>query len=409
MTKTRLLIASLLISISLVAQEANPEKEKTVEFSGLIRYDAYFDTYQSSTLRDGDVYLYPLKQKLNADNKDINAYNQLNMFAYETRLRAKVNGPEALGAKLSGLIEIDFEGRANGHENAPRARHLFMNLDWGKTKLLFGQYWHPLFVTECFPEVLVAGGGAPFNPFNRSTQVLLKHKLSTNLEIGGAAVSHFDMSSIAGVPAQNNAAIPDFHGHLKYISSNISTGLVGGYRILKPRTMLADSTLTTQKLGSFDVAAFLKIKHNNHTLKFYGVYGQEMTPFIMIGGAAPAQDPLTVADYSYGNINTFAVWSEYIYKWNAFDFGLFVAYTANTGSDTENLYVAQGFTRNADIDNIFRLSPRAIYTSGKLSFTLEYMLTGATYTDIQNNSYKALKTYDAVYNHRMAFAAAYTF
>jgi hypothetical protein len=134
-----------------------------------------------------------------------------------------------------------------------------------------------------------------------------------------------------------------------------------------------------------------------------------MTPFIMIGGAAPAQDPLTVADYSYGNINTFAVWSEYIYKWNAFDFGLFVAYTANTGSDTENLYVAQGFTRNADIDNIFRLSPRAIYTSGKLSFTLEYMLTGATYTDIQNNSYKALKTYDAVYNHRMAFAAAYTF
>ena len=37
------------------------------------------------------------------------------------------------------------------------------------------------------------------------------------------------------------------------------------------------------------------------------------------------------------------------------------------------------------------------------------MLTGATYTDLQNNAYKALETYDAVYNHRMAFAAAYTF
>lgn len=331
------------------------------------------------------------------------------MFAYETRLRAKVNGPEAFGAKLSGLIEIDFEGRANGHENAPRARHLFMNLDWGKTSLLFGQYWHPLFVTECFPEVLVAGGGAPFNPFNRSTQVLLKHKLSDQIEIAGAALSHFDMSSIAGVSAQNNAAIPDFHGHLKYNSGNISTGLVAGYRILKPRTMLADSTLTNQKLGSFDVAAFLKIKHNNHTLKFYGVYGQEMTPYIMIGGGAPAQDPLTVSDYSYGNINTFAVWSEYMYKWNAFDFGLFVAYTANTGSDSKTLYLDKGFTRNADIDHIFRIAPRAMFTSGKLSFTLEYMLTGVTYAALQNNTYKVISTDDAVMNNRIAFAAAYTF
>lgn len=62
MKKTSLLLAFTLVSIYLFAQENLPEKVKTVEFSGLIRYDAYFDTYQSLTLRDGDVYLYPLKQ-----------------------------------------------------------------------------------------------------------------------------------------------------------------------------------------------------------------------------------------------------------------------------------------------------------------------------------------------------------
>jgi hypothetical protein len=234
MKKLIYLLTLIFVSLNLFSQDEKQEvKEPIIKLSGHIRYDAYFDTHESVAARDGDVYLYPTRQVLNADNEDIKNYNSLNMFAYESRLRAKINGPDAMGAKISGLAEIDFEGRANGHENAPRARHLFMNMDWGQTKLLIGQYWHPTFVTECFPEVIVAGAGAPFQPFNRSTQVALTHKLTDNLEVSGAVLSHFDMESVAGSAAQNNAVLPDIHGTLKYKTDNLVTGLIAGYRLLK--------------------------------------------------------------------------------------------------------------------------------------------------------------------------------
>ena len=410
MKKLFYVLTFVFASPNLFCQDEKQEmKEPIIKLSGHIRYDAYFDTHESVAARDGDVYLYPTRQILNGDNEDIKGYNSLNMFAYETRLRAKISGPDAMGAKISGLVEIDFEGRANGHENSPRARHLFMNMDWGQTKLLIGQYWHPTFVTECFPEVIVAGAGAPFQPFNRSTQVALTHKLTDELEVSGAVLSHFDMESMAGSAAQNNAVLPDIHGNIKYKSGNLVTGIIAGYRLLKPRNYTAANAITTEKNGSFDVAAFGKLTANDFTFKLYGIYGQEMTPFVMIGGMGAAEDPTLVDDYSYGNINTYAVWSEIIYKLGAIDYGLFVGYTSNIGSSTDDFFMSTSFTRGADIDNIVRVSPRVTYTTGRVSFALEYMLTAATYMTLLGNKYEATQTDDAVINNRIAFAAQYTF
>jgi hypothetical protein len=282
-------------------------------------------------------------------------------------------------------------------------------MDWGQTKLLIGQYWHPTFVTECFPEVIVAGAGAPFQPFNRSTQVALTHKLTDNLEVSGAVLSHFDMESVAGSAAQNNAVLPDIHGTLKYKTDNLVTGLIAGYRLLKPRNFTATNAITTKKNGSFDVAAFGKLKANDLTFKLYGVYGQEMTPYVMIGGMGAAEDPTLVDDYSYGNINTASLWGEVMYKMGAIDYGLFLGYTSNMNSSTDDFFMSTSFTRGADIDHIFRFSPRATYTVGRISFALEYMLTAATYMTLQGNKYKATQTDDAVINNRIAFAAQYTF
>jgi hypothetical protein len=32
-----------------------------------------------------------------------------------------------------------------------RLRHAFIKFNWNTTELLIGQYWHPLFVTTCYP------------------------------------------------------------------------------------------------------------------------------------------------------------------------------------------------------------------------------------------------------------------
>lgn len=422
MKKLYFIFSLVFISGFIFAQEAKVEvKEPVVKFSGHINYEAYYDTYESVTTREGNIYLYPVRQVLNNDNEDIKAYSSLNMLSAQSRLRAKINGPEAFNAKVNGMVEVDFLGNTTDLVQMPRIRHMFMSLNWKKSQLIFGQTWHPIFVTECFPQVISMGAALLFNPLNRAPQIKFTYHLTENLQIVGAALSHLDHASVGPATAQKNAGIPDFHGQLKFKSGSLNTGLVAGYKVLKPRTVLSDNTITEEKIGSYDVAAFAKIKSNDLTFKIYGVYGQNLSSFVMIGGYGAAEDPNAVADYSYSNINTMAIWSELIYQINPIGLGFFAGYSANLGTNTENFYYAKSYSRGGNlqgenIDNIFRVSPRITYTSGKVMLGLEYMMTTATYMTLTDDKFEAAKDVnnndiidDAVVNHRIYFSAKYSF
>mgnify|MGYP005844156265 CR=1 FL=1 len=336
------------------------DSKETFIISGLVRYDAYFDTYESYTSRNGDVYLYPKRAQYDPLGKNLNRYNQLNMFGYDSKLNLRVDGYEILGAKTFGFTEIDFEGRADGHENSPRLRHAYITLEWSKTKARIGQYWHTLFVTECYPEVLVAGAGAPFNPFNRSTQFGISHKISRNFELSGVALTHFDMTSKAGVDALKNSAKPDFHTSMKFTSNRLKTGMVAGIRYQRPRIKTDAGYKTQKQIANFDIAAYANVMAGSFRFKIYGIYGQDLTPYVMLGGIGASQDPDVVDDFSYGNINTIAIWSELVYKVNQITVGVFGGYTSNVSTSTKGFYISKSFVRNADIDYIYRLAPRVV-------------------------------------------------
>ncbi|MDA3891836.1 MAG: hypothetical protein PF517_09255 [Salinivirgaceae bacterium] len=317
MRKIYFFILTILLSSAAFAQDDTAEKkEPIVKLSGHIRYEGYFDTYESVTSRDGNFYLYPVSAVENSNGEDIKAYNQFDMMSAQSRLRAKINGPEAFGAKINGTAEIDFFGKAEGFEQMPRIRHMFMNLSWEKASLTLGQTWHPIFVTECFPQVLSMGAAIPFNPLNRAPQIKYTYKLSNNIQFVAAALSYKDHNSKGPARSQERAVIPDIHFQLKYASENFYTGIVAGYKTFKPRTILADSTITEKKAGSFDAAAYAKIKVSNLTFKVYGIYGENTSPYVMIGGYGAASDPTDPnnPDYDYSNIQTMSFWSELMYK-----------------------------------------------------------------------------------------------
>jgi hypothetical protein len=186
-------------------------------------------------------------------------------------------------------------------------------------------------------------------------------------------------------------------------------GIVGGINILQPRTINADNTKATQKVKGWDVAAFVKHTQNVLTLKLYGIYGANLSPFAMLGGFAPAVDPATDINYAYSSLLTYSVWSEAMYKAGSFDYGMFVGYSANAGTSADGFYYASQVSRGADIKNLIRVSPRATYTAGRVVFGAEYMLTGATYMDVKPTVYEAAKTDDMVFNNRYYLSATYTF
>jgi hypothetical protein len=413
----KIYFVTLLLALAIVGNAQNEKTEKkkepVVKFSGHIRYEAYFDTYESVYTRDGNIYLFPKRVNFDAQNNDINQHNQLNMLAAQSRVRAKINGPDAFGAKISGMIEVDFLGKMGGpvvdFVQTPRIRHMFVKMNWDKLQMIFGQTWHPVFVTECFPSVLGMGAAIPFNPLNRSPQIKATYKLNDNLKVEGALLSYVDFMGAGPRTAQQNAVMPDFHGSFKYINDNLAAGIVGGYRLLKPRLTTVNNIITDKTVGSYDVAGFVKVKVSGFTIKAYGIYGQNLSPYVVFGGYGADANPTVVDDYGYSNINSMSVWGEVSYKLNSMNFGLFAGYAANLDASGD-YYELTSYSFGGNIDNALRISPRASYTSGKLTFGLEYMMTSATYFDLAGNGkYEAAATDDAVSNNRFYFSATYKF
>jgi len=142
------------------------EKEKfSLTFSGYIKTDVIFDTRQTVSLREGHFLLYPQDRLLDPAGHDLNAKDTFHILPIQTRLALKINGPPALGAKTSGYIEAEFFGMSDADINGFRLRHAYLKLNWDKTEVLVGQFWHPMFISESYPEVVSFNTGAPLSHF----------------------------------------------------------------------------------------------------------------------------------------------------------------------------------------------------------------------------------------------------
>jgi hypothetical protein len=127
----------------------------------------------------------------------------LTCYPFKPGSEQNITGPDAFGAKTKGFIEGEFFGpNLNGVTQAGdlygmngfRLRHAFVKLSWTNTDLQIGQYWHPMFVTGCFPGTISFNTGAPFQPFSRNPQVRLTHKIG-NVSIIGAVMSQTDFKN----------------------------------------------------------------------------------------------------------------------------------------------------------------------------------------------------------------------
>ena len=165
----RFILLSLFIS-SFLLVKAQDESKFGIKLSGFIKSDFFFDSRQTVAAREGHFLLWPSPEALDELGNDINAKTNFNFLAVQSRLKGTITGPDAFGAKTSGVIEGDFFAQANDNINLLRLRHAFVKLNWTKLELLAGQYWNPLFVTDCFPGTVSFNTGAPMQSFARNPQ-----------------------------------------------------------------------------------------------------------------------------------------------------------------------------------------------------------------------------------------------
>ncbi|RXQ92170.1 hypothetical protein EO244_11510 [Ancylomarina salipaludis] len=386
-------IVLLFLALAPILGLAQKKEEIKVKLSGFVSAEAIVDTRKTINSREGDVLLYPASKLSDINGADLNDRSQLYMTSIHSRLNVGISGFEAFGAQGSACIQGDFVGTSNDKVGLFRLRHAFVKLNWEKDELLVGKYWHPMFVTSCYPNVLHWGGGLPFNVLGRAPQFRYTRKLSKKGYAMLAVLSEMDFKSTgpegANVKYAQQASIPEFSAQLKYdLAKGFSLGATAGYKFLKPMLVNEMGAKTDELLSSYQMNAWMSLKTDKIAWNLQTIYGQNMYNFVMIGGYGVKQVKAN-GDYEYTNIKTTSVWSDvYTTKGNV-HYGLFAGYTKNLGADDDLAKDTDGFvglySRGADIDYVYQFGPRVEIYSGSFMIGTQVLYTAAAYGETQVN------------------------
>lgn len=399
--------------IDVEEEKAQEEEKVTVKVSGHVWSEAIFDTRQTVSTRDGDVLLFPANEVLDANGEDINAKSNFNMINIHSRARLKITAPSFLNAKVTGLMEGDFVGSTQAHISMFRLRHAMVKLNWEKSELLAGQYWHPMFTTDVYPLVVSWGAAVPYFPLDRSAQLRYSYSASENSKFSIAASTQLQFLSTGpngpSADYMRNAAFPELNAtYVLGLKSNFLIGANVGYKTLKPQLSYTLGTSTyksKESIGSYHLNLFSKIEINKAAIRLGAIYGQNLYEFVMLGGYG-VSGANSKGEDTYTNITTGSYWldvdSGFITE--KITLGLFAGYTKNYGSDdpiTGPVYARGG------IDHSYRISPRIIYGAGNVRLRGEVSYDTAAYGTPDAN-YKVQNT-NNVSNMRFVFATTLHF
>lgn len=376
-----------------------------ITFHGFVKSDLFFDSRQTVDVREGHFLLYPQNENLDPDGKDINAKSSFNLLSIQSRLQGFITGPDVLGAASSAYIEGEFFGTSNADINGFRLRHAFLKLQWTKTQVLVGQYWHPLFVTTCYPGTVSFNTGAPFQPFTRNPQIRITQNFGKfNAILTALSQLDFQSTGPSGSSPKylRNTMIPalnlrfEFETEDKEAGNAILAGVSANYKTLQPTLMTDAGYATDSKVSSLSLAAYLKLQWKPITVRLYGFYGEDAANLTMLGGYALKELTDSIKGFfSYTPVKTQSVWIDVQSNGKTWQVGVFGGYTKNLGTKDamvlptpfsySNMTI---YSRGSNIDFAYRASARLIYNNGKFRLAPELEYTVAAYAK-DNRSYDA--------------------
>lgn len=377
------------------------------KLSGFVKNSYWLDTRKIDGGREDLMLYYPLKPEYDRNGKDINAQASSNFNALATRLTFSFHGPNAFGAVSTALIEGDFTGTVNADVNGFRLRHAWGKLQWKKSALMFGQYWHPMFVPDVFPDLVSLNTGAPFQPFIRNPLLSYKYFIG-KFTIEAAMIAQRDNSSDGPKGRtglyMRHAVIPNLHWQLQYKNEAHVAGFALDHKYLKPRLVTDSNWKTNAMLTSVSGMVYYKFSHQDFIFRSKVIVGQNLTEHLMLGGYAVRNiDPVSLRE-TYTSTNHLFVWSGLTYgKMN--QVGLFGGYAKNLGTTHAN--TGKYYAKGQDIDYMYRISPTCSVQSGKVKLAAEVEYTVAAFGS--PDLFGKVEATDKVANLRLLLALFYLF
>lgn len=413
-----LLAGGLCFPLALMAQK----KGFDYNFYGQVRTDVFYNSRANSETVDGLFYMYPLDKNPDPQGHDLNGDANSNCYLLYTRLGVDVQGPMLGKAKTSAKVEVDFRGSGTTY-SLFRIRHVYFNLDWGKSALLVGQTWHPLY-GDVAPDILNLNMGAPYQPFSRAPQVRYRFS-APHFRITAAAVWQ---SQYLSVGPKNNAAgtvetqksvdflkkscLPEFYLGMDYKTAGLLAGAGVHVSSITPRTQSevksGSKTLTyhvDERITGVSAEAHLRYQHHDWLLAAKSVLGTNLTQTSTVGGyGITAIDGMT-GQQEYAPLRTSSTWVNVAYghTWRP---SVFVGYLKNLGAAQEVPFGTIG--TGTTLDRLCTATAELTYNIPHWKFGAEYSACTAWYGDAFDEQAKATDSHTVV-NHRLVLTGIFQF
>ncbi len=405
----KLISLALLLFLALQLSAQEKEKKFKVEIHGFVGVNGYYDSRQSVTARNGNIYLFPKPASLDSEGNDINSIGNFDVDAAFSRFNIGVSGPEVFGAKSFAFIEGDFLGdKSPDHQDVQfRLRHAFIRLNWDKTSLLVGQYWHPLFITDNFPRTVNLSCGTPYHPLNRQPMVRLGYQISERIEGIGFIMTQNDFADKGMSKGFENSYVPEMALQFKYKQNDFFAGVTGGYKALRPELVDPNTgAITKETAKGHYFAGSLKKGIGPITLKTEALYTAGNTNLVMLGGFAEKDN--NTPEREYTAIKNFAFWADIESNAEKVKPGILIGYTQNLGA-IDKAVPLSGFTIGGNIANMYSVVPRVIFmATPKIWFGLEWMYVVAAYGDSYDEYAKPIDLTNYT-NNRITASMRYSF
>ena len=397
-------------------------KDFKFKFYGQIRTDLYYNSRANEETVDGLFYMYPKDKVRDEDGNDLNGTPSSNFYTLYSRLGVDVAGPKLGTAKTSAKIEADFRGTGTSY-SVVRLRHAYLNLDWGKSALLLGQTWHPLF-GDVAPQILNLSVGAPFQPFSRAPQIRYRYT-NKNFQLTGAAVWQSQYTS-QGIDLDNPTKSKKSHEYLKngcipeiYVGADYKNGgfLIGaGIEMLsmKPRKEAIGGNgkrfKVDERITTLSYEAHMKYTNKDWFIGAKSVLGSNLTQASGLGGFGIESIDERTGEQKYTPIRVSSSWFNLVYgkKWKP---GIFVGYAKNLGTSDE-LYAPNGkaqlYGTGTNLDQLVTAGAELTYNVPHWKIGVEYNFSSAWYGSLDKSDGTIIDTH-SVSNNRLVATVLFMF
>lgn len=418
--KKLFMLGALLISAAgtLFAQKRGFE----YRFYGQIRTDLFYNTRANSESVDGLFYMYPLDKKLDPAGNDLNKVADGNFYMLYSRVGIDVQGPGVFNAKTSAKMEVDFRGSGSSY-SVLRMRHVYFNFDWGKSELLVGQTWHPLY-GEVAPQILNLNMGAPYQPFSRAPQI--RYRFTQNrFKLTAAALWQSQYQSVG--PANltpgslkgkksgeymKKSMVPEFFLGMDYDSDNFMTGAGVHVSSIVPRVHSEMPTAeggkqtyrVSERITGVSAEAHMKYSSPYWRVAAKTVLGTNLTQASGVGGYGITAIDEVTGEQKYTPLRTSSTWVNINYgmKWRP---AIFLGYLKGLGVSKE---VGGVIGTGTQLDQMVTASAELTYNLVNWKFGAEYSMCNVWYGDEFNEKHKATSSH-RIANHRFVFVAMFQF